>query len=102
MVRDRPGRFGLLASLPMLDIDATLKEIEHAFDFLKADGVGLQTNYGDRWPGDPLYRPVFEELNRRRALVYFHPLVPTCCANIIYRNVSGGHRSTARHHKGGR
>ena len=82
MVRDHPGRFGLFASLPMLDIDASLKEIEYALDFLKADGVGLQTNYGDRWPGDALYRPVFEELNRRGALVYFHPLVPTCCANI--------------------
>jgi 6-methylsalicylate decarboxylase len=81
-VRDHPGRFGLFATLPMVDIDATLKEIEYAFAVLNADGVGLQTNYGDRWPGDPLYRPVFEELNRRRALVYFHPLVPTCCANI--------------------
>ncbi len=82
MVRDHPGRFGLFAALPMVDIDATLTEVEYAFDVLKADGVGLQTNYGDRWPGDPAFRPVFEELNRRKALVYFHPLVPTCCANI--------------------
>jgi predicted TIM-barrel fold metal-dependent hydrolase len=80
MVRDHPGRFGVFAALPMLDIDATLTEIEYAFDTLNADGIGLQTNYGDRWPGDPIFRPVFEELNRRKALVYFHPLVPTCCA----------------------
>jgi hypothetical protein len=38
MVRDRPGRYGLFAPLSMLDIDATLKEIEYAFDTLKADG----------------------------------------------------------------
>ena len=42
MVRDFPGRFGLFAPLSMLDIDTTLKEIEYAFDTLKADGVGLQ------------------------------------------------------------
>jgi predicted TIM-barrel fold metal-dependent hydrolase len=79
MIRDHKGRFGLFAPLSMLDIDATLKEIEYVFDTLKADGVGLQTNYGDKWLGDPLYKPVFEELNRRKAVVYVHPLVANCC-----------------------
>ena len=82
MVRDYPGRYGLFATLPMIDVDASLKEIEYAFDTLKADGVGLQTNYGDKWPGDAVYRPVFDELNRRKALVYFHPLVASCCARL--------------------
>ena len=82
MVRDKPGRYGLFAPLSMLDIDATLKEIEYAFDTLKADGVNLQTNYGDRWLGDPTYRPVFEELNRRKAVVYVHPLVASCCGRL--------------------
>jgi predicted TIM-barrel fold metal-dependent hydrolase len=82
MVRDYPGRFGLFATLPMLDLDSTMKEIAYAFDTLKADGVGLQTNYGDRWPGDSFYRPIFEELNRRKAVVYFHPLVASCCGRL--------------------
>jgi 6-methylsalicylate decarboxylase len=82
MVRDYKGRFGLFATLSMLDIDATLKEIEYVFDTLKADGVGLQTNYGDKWLGDPLYKPVFEELNRRKAVVYVHPLVAACCGRL--------------------
>jgi predicted TIM-barrel fold metal-dependent hydrolase len=82
MVRDKPGRYGLFAPLSMLDIDATIKEIEYAFDLLKADGVNLQTNYGDRWLGDPTYRPVFEELNRRKAVVYVHPLVASCCGRL--------------------
>src|SRR5262245_30840335 len=82
IVRDYKGRFGLFATLSMLDIDATLKEIEYVFDTLHADGVGLQTNYGDKWLGNPLYKPVFEELNRRKAVVYVHPLVAACCAQL--------------------
>ena len=82
MMRDHPGRFGLFATLSMLDIDATLKETEYALDTLKADGIGLQSNYGDKWLGNPVYKPVFEELNRRKAVVYVHPLVASCCSAL--------------------
>jgi 6-methylsalicylate decarboxylase len=82
MMRDYPGRFGLFATLSMLDVDATLKEIEYVLDTLHADGIGLQTNYGDKWLGDATYRPIFDELNRRKAVVYVHPLVATCCAGL--------------------
>jgi predicted TIM-barrel fold metal-dependent hydrolase len=82
MVRDYPGRFGLFAPLSMLDIDTTLKEIEYALDTLKADGIGLQSNYGDKWLGHPFFKPVLEELNRRKVVVYVHPLVAACCGNL--------------------
>ncbi len=82
MARDHPGRFGQFATLPMIDVDSTLAEIAYVFDVLKVDGVGLQTNYGDKWPGDAAYKPIFEELNRRKAVVYFHPLVANCCARL--------------------
>jgi 6-methylsalicylate decarboxylase len=82
MMRDHPGRFGLFATLSMLDVDATLKEIEYAFDTLKADGIGLQSNYGDKWLGNAAYKPVLEELNRRKAVIYVHPLVASCCSAL--------------------
>ena len=83
MARDHPGRFGVFAAVPIFDIEGSLREIEYALDTLGADGITLMTNIGDQWLGDPHYVPLFEELNRRKAVVYTHPQAPTCCANII-------------------
>ena len=83
MIQDYPSRFGLFAAMPMPAIDATLREIEYAFDTLKSDGIGLFTSYGDKWLGNAAFVPVFEELNRRKALVFTHPTAANCCANLI-------------------
>lgn len=74
LVSDYPDRFGLFATLPLPDVDGTLREIEHAYDVLNADGVTVMSNYGDIYLGDPRLEPVMAELNRRRAIVYEHPL----------------------------
>ena len=79
LVADHPKRFGMFVALPMPHIDATLKEIEYGLDVLKADGVYLMTSYIDHWLGDKAFAPVFDELNRRKALVYTHPHSPACC-----------------------
>ena len=89
LVQDHPTRFGLFAAMPLPDVDATLKEIEYAYDTLKADGVGLLTSYDDTWLGNPAYRPVMEELNRRRALVHVHPTAANCCRNLDYGTAPG-------------
>jgi len=83
LMRDHPGRFGLFASLPMPNVEASLREIAYAFDTLHADGIGLPTSFGDRWPGEAAFAPVFAELDRRKAIVTLHPYAPNCCGTLI-------------------
>ena len=83
MAADYPGRFVLMASLPMPDLDASLKELEYALDTLKAGGAFLPTSYVDKYIGDPAFTPLLEELNRRKVTVYTHPTDAACCIGII-------------------
>jgi len=82
LVKDHPTSFGLLAALPLPDPKGSLVETEYALDTLHADGIALLSSYGDKWLGDATYVPIFEELNRRKAVVFVHPSAPNCCANL--------------------
>ncbi len=70
LVQDHPGRFAFFASAPLPDTEGSLQEIAYALDVLKASGFIFMTNYADKWPGDPAYALVFEELNRLKSCVF--------------------------------
>ena len=74
-IRDHhPSKFGFFATLPSLDdTSACLAEIARVFDVLKADGVTLLTSYGKSYLGSPEFRPIWNELDRRNAVVFVHP-----------------------------
>jgi 6-methylsalicylate decarboxylase len=83
IVSDHPKRFGFFAVIPFPDADGSLKELEYAYDTLKADGVGILSSIGDKWPGHAQFLPAFTEMNRRKAVAFIHPYVPKCCRDLI-------------------
>ncbi len=89
MVKTRPDRFGLFASVPLPDIDGSLEAIAYAYDALSADGVVMLANTQGVYLGDLRLEPVMAELDRRSAIVLIHP------AHLEGRPVPGLHPSLA-------
>jgi predicted TIM-barrel fold metal-dependent hydrolase len=98
-VDEHPHHFGLLAALPMPYVDAALDEVRYSLDELGAHGLVLVPHAADSYLGDPLYDPLFEELNRREAVVLVHPMtlpglprnqvVPTVLADFLLDTTRG-------------
>src|ERR1700680_3252099 len=92
IISSRPSREPgvILPGLPFADVEGSLKEIEYAYDTLKADGIGIYSSTGDRWPGDPMFEPIMAALNSRKAPVLIHAAVPDCCNRGFPQGISTG------------
>ncbi|MFE9687225.1 amidohydrolase family protein [Streptomyces sp. NPDC006285] len=74
--QQHPERFGHFASLPLPDVRGSLEEAAYALDVLGADGLVVETNAHGAYPGDPRFKPLWEALDVRRAVVFVHPTSP--------------------------
>jgi 6-methylsalicylate decarboxylase len=73
LMQKHPSRFGGFACVPLPDVEGSLREIAYALDVLKLDGVVLFSNANGIYLGERQLSPVFEELQRRAAVVFVHP-----------------------------
>jgi len=84
LVSEHPRRFASFAVLPLPDVDGALRELEHALDTLRLDGVVLLASQSDgRYLGDPLFDELFAELDRRRSVVFIHPTIPKSSESLL-------------------
>lgn len=75
-VAKHPSRLGLMAELPLPNIENALEEAKHALDILKADGFGVKTHYRGKYLGCADFDPLMEFLNDRKTVVVVHPAKP--------------------------
>ncbi|KAK5049520.1 hypothetical protein LTR84_004449 [Exophiala bonariae] len=73
IVKAHPLRFGFFASLPLPDIEGSLREIDYAINVLGADGIGLMSNSHGIYPGDSTFEAIFQRLDTLGAKVFIHP-----------------------------
>lgn len=76
LISKYPQRFGAFAVLPLPDVGASLIELDYALDVLNLDGIILLTNIDGMYLGDKKFDELFNELNRRRTVVFIHPNAP--------------------------
>jgi predicted TIM-barrel fold metal-dependent hydrolase len=74
-VSDHPRRLGFFGTLPMPDMDASIKEAIYVLDELKADGLCLLASIDGVFLGSPGYEPLLAELDKRSCVVFVHPHV---------------------------
>jgi aminocarboxymuconate-semialdehyde decarboxylase len=76
LMAKHPRRFKAFASIPMDSPDHALRELDRALGELRMQGVVLMSNVQGRALASPQYRSFFEEANRRKAVVFIHPMLP--------------------------
>ena len=87
LMHSYPGKFRIMASLPLPDADASVKEIRYCSSALQINTFSLMTNNRGVYLGDPRLDPVMQELNKIKAVVSLHPTepssVPDGCCEIL-------------------
>jgi predicted TIM-barrel fold metal-dependent hydrolase len=87
-VQDHPRRFFAFATLPLPDVEASLRELKRCLDDLHMVGVAFGSNVNGLRLDDPELSPVFDELDRRGTTIFLHPNIPVCVgADIADLNI---------------
>jgi len=76
MARKYPDKLGIMATLPLPEVGASIDEIDFA---VKEGALGfvMPTHAQGVYLGDKRLDPVFERLNEHKAVLCFHPTTPS-------------------------
>jgi predicted TIM-barrel fold metal-dependent hydrolase len=75
------GRFRAFGWLPLPYVEEALAEATRCLDELEFAGIAMSCFYQGRSLNDPDFEELWVELNRRRAVVYVHPVGMHSCAH---------------------
>jgi predicted TIM-barrel fold metal-dependent hydrolase len=78
-----PGRFDAVVSLPLPHIDASLREMERGLDQLRMLGISMTCSCFDRSTAEAEFEPLYAEMNRRGAVLNYHPIQNGICSPMI-------------------
>lgn len=81
---ENPDKIGILASLPLPDVQASIDEIEYCTKKLNVKGFALPTHAFGVYMGNPALDPVMKALDDVGALVTLHPTSPA----LVIENVN--------------
>ena len=79
------GRFAAFGAVPLPHVDAALEETGRCLDTLGMVGVTVGCSVAGRQLDDPAFTPFWAELDRRRAVLFLHPVGVGCPGSEAYR-----------------
>jgi predicted TIM-barrel fold metal-dependent hydrolase len=92
----RPERLRWFVTLPLPHVDASVSEARRGFDDLDgAVGVTISCSILDRSPADEAFWPIYDELDRRDGVVFFHPIGNGLCSPLVNDFGLGGSVGTS-------
>lgn len=90
LIQEYPVRFMAYGAMPLPHVDESLKAIRYCLDTLGFQGMAANSMIGNCknpdkliYPGNELLEPIYDELNRRRAILYFHPTGSGACSPMV-------------------
>ena len=83
LVSRYPRRFAAFVSLPLPHIDASLRELARGLDELGMAGATMNCSIRNRSSAEAEFEPIYEELHRRGAALFYHPCQNGICSPMV-------------------
>ena len=95
LVARYPDKFKAFVTLPLPHIQASLTELKRAMDLPGMVGLNLHISAQDRSVAEDEFLPIYEEMNRRKGIIFYHPCGNGICSPMITDYGLGGAMGTS-------